>query len=273
MSKILLCDNGSRKPGATLLLRQLAQRLSAECGQHVEAVSLQHADKIKPELIDNKPARTLPGFLQENLQHGERSFLILPLFFGYSRALTSYIPEQKALLEVEFGSFELSIADVLYPLPQGDERLPQILADHIINALTADPDVAQTAVLVDHGSPVPQVTAVRQRLAQEVQLIVGDRLQLSQACMERREGSEYDFNGELLEDWLTTQARAGKKSVIVSLMFLLPGRHAGNGGDIEEICQSVMQKYPGLNVVLTPLVAEHDRIINLLCDRLKKVLG
>jgi len=54
--------------------------------------------------------------------------------------------------------------------------------------------------------------------------------------MERREGKQYDFNGPLLEQWLEQKVARGEKSAIVALMFFLPGRHAGDGGDIEQIC-------------------------------------
>ncbi len=272
MQKILICDNGSRKPGATLLLRQIAKNLTVSCDHSVDAVSLQHADKIDPTLLDDEPAQTFYEYIRQNLIQGHRSFIVLPLFFGRSRALTSFIPEQQALLEQEFGQFKIAIAEVLYPLPVGEKRLVNILADHILNVLDESTDQTQTAVLVDHGSPVARVSAVRQNLAHEVQQVLGKRVNLEQACMERREGLEYDFNGELLEDWLIRQAQAGVKSAIVSMLFLLPGRHAGAGGDVEAICQRVIQTYPDFNVKLTPLVAEHEGLIDLLCIRLNALL-
>ena len=272
MQKILLCDNGSKNPGATLMLRQVAKKLSTSCGHPVDAVSLQHADKISAALINNEPAWVFKDYLRLYLQQGIRSFFVLPLFFGKSRALTSFIPDQQALLEAEFGPFELLVADVLYPLPDGDIRLAEILADQIVAAQKNNQEQTQNVVLVDHGSPVARVTAVRQKLAQEVQQVLGERVHLEQACMERREGSEYDFNGELLENWLIRQAQTGIKSAIVSMMFLLPGRHAGAGGDIVEICERVMQSYPDFVVKLTPLVAEHDGLVDLLCSRLQAPL-
>ncbi len=46
---IMLVDNGSAKPAATLMLRQLAERLSHKCGQQIHPVSLCHADRISSE--------------------------------------------------------------------------------------------------------------------------------------------------------------------------------------------------------------------------------
>lgn len=90
--------------------------------------------------------------------------------------------------------------------------------------------------------------------------------------MERREGKEYDFNGQLLQDWLTEQANRQSAGAVVAMMFFLPGRHAGAGGDIAEICQSVMDKHPGFKVVITPLISEHPDFVALLARRYKDML-
>jgi len=87
---------------------------------------------------------------------------------------------------------------------------------------------------------------------------------IDQAVMERREGKQYDFNGPLLEQWLEQKVARGEKSAIVALMFFLPGRHAGDGGDIEQICFRIEQQYPGFKVYITSLVAEHTGLIDLL---------
>jgi sirohydrochlorin ferrochelatase len=269
MTKILLCDNGSKVAEATLMLRKIAKNLSHKSGCKVDAVSLQHADSINPESLSNEPAQLLADYLAQQLKQGEKDFIILPLFFGKSRALTSFIPEQQRRLESQFGAFTIRIAEVLYPLPQGDPALAEILYDNIRRSMLRDKLEAGDFVLVDHGSPVPQVTEVRQRVASELNDLLGENNELLQAAMERREGKQYDFNGELLQDLLTRLASSGKKSAIVSLLFLLPGRHAGRGGDIEEICANVMHENPGFNVSITDLVGQHEGIVNLLNERLK----
>ncbi|WP_353057295.1 hypothetical protein [Salinicola sp. JS01] len=48
MRKILLVDNGSLRPAATLNLRRLAAALSQVSGEAVEAASLLHSFKIPP---------------------------------------------------------------------------------------------------------------------------------------------------------------------------------------------------------------------------------
>ena len=86
--------------------------------------------------------------------------------------------------------------------------------------------------------------------------------------MERREGEQYDFNGVLLESWLRKKAQSGEKSAVVILLFFLPGRHAGTGGDIVEICEGIMQEYPDFKIAISPLISEHELLMPILHSRL-----
>jgi len=279
---LLLVDNGSIKPAATLQLRKIAVKLGELTNQKIHPVSLQHADVVLAE------------FLREQLEQGKRDFIILPLFFGKSRALTKFIPDVQAELEEAFGEFKLKIADTLFPFPQTDARLADIIFDNIQTVAQAFSNSKHSSaeqerdtppllhsrakvggctslnniVLVDHGSPSPQITAVRNAVAEEIQTKLGQETKLEQAVMERREGKQYDFNGELLEDYLNKKAQQGEAIAIVALLFSLPGRHAGEGGDIEKICQSVMQRYPQFKIAITPLVGEHPLLLEILADRL-----
>ena len=88
--------------------------------------------------------------------------------------------------------------------------------------------------------------------------------------MERRQGAEYDFNGQLLGALLDSCAGQDADAVIVlAMMFISPGRHAGAGGDIEEICADAMARNPGLRVKISPLIGEHPLLIDILYDRLR----
>lgn len=268
MQTILLVDNGSRRPDATLRLRALATELSEISGQVVHPVSLQHADKINPDKLEGKPAEVFTDFMDKHLQQGERDFIVLPLFFGLSRALTSFIPQQQALLEEKHGCFNLVQAETLYPMPDGDDQLVDILFDHYSRLRTTD---LECVVMVDHGSPIPEVTAVRRHIVDRLQQKLDDTLVIEQAVMERREGAEYDFNGDLLEDWLEQQAGQGVQSILLLMLFLLPGRHAGEGGDIATICADAMSQHPDMNITISPLVADHSGVVELLKSRLEAV--
>ncbi len=268
MAIILLCDNGSSKPQATVQLRYLAARLSQKVNKTIYPVSLQHADKIPAEELDNIPAMTFTPFLQAMLERGEHEFIVLPLFFGNSKAVSKFIPDEVEKLKSTGSDLSVDVADIIYPLPEGEQRLPHILAEHINQNLFEDIEGTQKAVLVDHGSPSPNVTEVRKHIAENIKPLLDKHIQLEQAVMERREGSEYDFNGELLENWLTQQAENGETAVIIALMFFLPGKHAGVNGDIDMICHSVLSKYPDLRIRMTPLICEHPDFLNILETRL-----
>ena len=274
MPLILLLDNGSLRAEATKQLRQLAQALSLKSGQKIHPVSLQHANKIPVADLNNRPAQTFASFMQQHLSQGERHYIILPLFFGESRALTSFIPDEIATLTASFGDFHMDIAEVLYPLPEGEPRLVNIVYDNILATAKIHNSPLKNIILVDHGSPVARVTAVRKQIASQLQTkFSSDNVHIEQAVMERREGDEYDFNGILLEDCLLQKAEAGESTAIVSLLFFLAGRHAGKGGDIVQICETVMQKYPAFNIVISPLIADHKNLVSILHDRLQAELA
>ncbi|MCW8962347.1 MAG: hypothetical protein OQL16_01030 [Gammaproteobacteria bacterium] len=172
MPCILLVDNGSRRASAGLQLRRLSAALSARVGQQVHPVSLQQSHKIDPSLLDNQPAQIFNEFLEQHLADGTREFIVLPLFFGNSRALTSFIPEQVRELEIRHGEFTLRVAHTLYPLPDGEPLLAEILHANILQtAKQHDMDIGHV-VLVEHGSPLPEVNQVRRSLAERLHQIM-----------------------------------------------------------------------------------------------------
>lgn len=268
MPVILLCDNGSTRAAATLQLRNLTTELSKKSNHTIHPVSLQHANRIPAEELGGTPAHIFHEFMTQQLSQEQREFILLPLFFGKSKALTSFIPDEVKRLKKQFGDFDLKVADVIYPMPEGEILLSTIIHEHIIDTTDKNNLPLKNIVLVDHGSPVQKVTAVRNHLAQKVQEKNVVNIQLEQAVMERREGKEYDFNGDLLKDWLTSKAQSSESSAVVILMFFLAGRHAGSGGDIVEICDSVMQQYPHFKIAISPLITEHPCFIDILQQRL-----
>ena len=270
---VLLVDNGSSRAAATRALRDIAQRLSVASGRPIFPVSLQHADKIPISELDGIAANVLPTFLSEQLEQGQRNFLVLPLFFGRSRALTGFIPQQFELLTQRFGVFELKQALPLSPLPEGEPRLAEILADHVQQCVEAAGHKPDRVIVVDHGSPLPEVTAVREQIAESLKAFLASGLTIDQAVMEKRVGAEYDFNGLLLKEQLGVVMSVQDRSrVVLAMLFLLPGRHAGPGGDIEDICREAERCHPGLDVRISPLVGDHPLLIDILNERLEAAL-
>ena len=187
--KIILLDNGSSRPDSTLSLRRIAASLEGRVGRPIHPVSLLHADKVPAEALDGRPAETLEPFLRSKAGAGNSRFLVLPLFFGPSRALTEFIPAKTALVSAEIGPVDARVADVLCPLPAGEPLLTQILEDNIARRASAENISPERLVLVDHGSPIREVTAVRVRLAADLRARLGPRALIQEAVMERRTGS------------------------------------------------------------------------------------
>ena len=270
---VMLVDNGSTRAASVLSLRAIASRLAAACGHPVHPVSLQHADRVTPDQLDGIAAQVLPVFLRNQLSAGLRKFIVVPLIFGNSRALTSFIPEQAALLAEEFGPFELRLAEALVPLPRGEPLLARILAEQVAQCSAALGTLPTRVVVVDHGSPQPEVTAARAKVTMGLRDHLAEGIALGQAVMERRRGAEYDFNGQLLADMLDSCAAQDPHAVVIlAMMFIAPGRHAGPGGDIETICRDAMQKNPGLRVGISRLVGEHPLLVDILNQRLRALL-
>ncbi len=268
MPHVLLLDNGSSRPDSTLTLRRLAAALGERLGQPVRPVSLQHSDKVPAQALGGLGADTFEPFLRRTLSEGERDFLVVPLFFGPSRALSQFIPETAAACERDFGPLRVRVAPELCPLPAGEPRLASILADHVAATAEAAGIAHRRVVLVDHGSPIPPVTAVRRWLAGRLRERLGGETQLEEAVMERRPGAGYDFNGDLLELVLNRLGEADAMGpVILAMLFLAPGRHAGAGGDIAGIIAAAEQSHPGLRIHATPLVGAHPALIDILANR------
>ncbi len=261
----LLVDNGSREPAATLALRGLAAQLSPRLGQAVEPVSLLHSAGIDPVKLGGTPAEILVPALERRLAAGQSEFVLVPLFFGPSRALTDYLPENLARLREKYPALQVRLAPPLHAVDDG--RLAQILADQV-SALLAVPHPEPVRVaLVDHGSPVAGVTAVRNALAEQLAGLLGSRVAAVAPCsMERRPEPADDFNGPLLAKLLATPPWSEGR-VVVALQFLLPGRHAGPDGDVAEICRQAQTRQPGLRTQMTGLVGTHPLLLEILADR------
>lgn len=267
--KLLLLDNGSLEPAATQSLRRLAVAMAQGLGREVEPVSLLHSNKVPEAQLGGRPAEILVPYLKRLLAEGVSDFDIVPLFFGPSGALTEYLPARIAALQAG-GWPALSVriapclAESMFP---GDDTLSSLLADNLAVPLAECALGAPTVILVDHGSPKREVTAVRNMLASALRARLGSRVRaVLAASMERRPEPEFDFNEPLLERALAAlPPEAGE--IVLSLLFASPGRHAGPGGDIARICEAACALRPGLRVRISPLVGEHPGLVSLLIRR------
>ncbi len=275
MKRILLVDNGSLRPQATLNLRRLAGALAQATGEPVEAASLLHSHKIPAEQLEGEKAVTMGPLAERLAAEGVTELVIVPFFFGPSQALTRYLPERLAEVQAEYPRLSIKVAAPLVDTLGGlDLRLARLLADNVRQVMEQAGGLERpTVVLVDHGSPIPEVAAVRNYVAGQLGALLSEEAGcVTFASMERREGDEYRFNEPLLADLLASRALAGRE-VILAMLFLSPGRHAGEGGDIAEICEQAMAASPGLTVTTTRLVGEHDGILEILASRVTQGLS
>ncbi len=274
MPRCYLIDNGSLRPAATLNLRRLATGLSERSGLEVLPVSLLHSNKADFAELDNKPAEIFEPRFEADLIAGERDFLVVPLFFGPTRAITDFLQVRALQQRKNHPDFRLRIAPFLYSGEEASDRpLVRILAEQVRETIRKRQLRGAPVVLVDHGSPVEAVTTVRNALASEVaRELGGEAKSVVPASMERREGEQYAFNEPLLERQLDT-AGYNRGDVIISMLFLSPGRHGGPEGDIAQICGEAEKRNPGLRTHMTPLVGEHPGMVEILEARLEAGLG
>jgi sirohydrochlorin ferrochelatase len=255
-TRILLVDNGSYEPAATLALRGLAREVGKRIGQEVRPVSTMHSTKIDAALLGGEPAVIFEQAVRQAKADGLDELIVLPLFIGPSRAITEYLP--KVFADAEPGSMKLSIRPPLF----GDDGagLTGMLADNLRQ--TGWTKGRGTVLLCDHGSPIPEVTACRDALAASLREALGLKPEELVACsMERREGAEYDFNEPLLERALQN----AKGDAVILMLFLLPGRHAGPEGDVATIAKE--HAPDEVRWKLSPLLGTHPALPALLRRR------
>jgi sirohydrochlorin ferrochelatase len=275
---VFLIDNGSLRPQATFWLRCLAEALSARMDLSVQAVSLLHSHKIPADELGGQPATIVKRRLRECLEAGHRDFVCLPLFLGPSLAISTYLPE---LIEAERGRYpdiRVRIAPVLAgpDVDAPDPRLASILAEQVRKL---HPERTTKIALVDHGTPIREVNRVRNAVAKQLAETLGPEVAAVQACsMERREGVDYAFNDPLLEslggsvDQSTNGGDFRGGRLILAMFFILPGRHAGEGGDVSAIADGLIEAGAFGQIETTALLGEDPRILDILEDRVRAVI-
>ena len=238
----------------------------------INPVSLLHSNKISDSKLNNIPADVFEPYVSEKVKNGTNEFLILPLFFGRSAAIYEYLPQRMEDIQQECGQFDLKIAPPLVDLDDANnDDVAQILADLVREEISYNKLDFPSVTLVDHGTPRIKVNEVRNFIAEQLALILKDEVQcVKPSSMESREGEEYSFNKPLLEDVLGSSEF--ERDVILSMLFISPGRHAGKGGDIDKICAESSKKHSALKTFMTGLFSEHEGSIDVLNKRLNQGL-
>ncbi|MEM1221627.1 MAG: CbiX/SirB N-terminal domain-containing protein [Verrucomicrobiota bacterium] len=273
--RIFLSDNGSLRPEATIALRGLAESLSERLDYLVEPVSVLHSHRIDPAEIGGQKARIFNPALNRSIEAGENSFIVLPLFLGPSLAITSYLPELIEKARRKASDLNVVIADPLAgaSVDTPDVRLAEILAENVQNTIAAESMERPAVALVDHGTPIRPVNQLRNAVAEQLAEKLGNAVsRVVATSMERRDGPEYAFNEPLLESIDQVGGSSGA-DWIAAMFFLLPGRHAGAGGDVAEICDDVIQRGTVDRIAMTPLLGGNQKLIDILEDRARDALA
>jgi sirohydrochlorin ferrochelatase len=248
--RTILCDNGSLNPAATLRLRQLAAALSNRLGRPVDPVSVLHSDKVDPALLKGDKAETFETYARRAKAEGIDALEIFPLFIGPSLAVTEYLPERAAAVGITL------VTRPVLAAPGREEACCDLLLDNL--RATGWTNGSGTVLLCDHGSPLPAVAAVREDLAARLRRRLGLRAdELIGCAMERRAGPDYAFNEPMLADAI----RGASGKAVILMLFLLPGRHAGAGGDVARLCAE--NAPAGLSWTVSPLLGDHPGLMGL----------
>jgi sirohydrochlorin ferrochelatase len=265
--KVVLVDNGSLEPAAHAGLRAAAAAIGAKADVRVEAVSWKHSDRIPPAALSGGPARTLAPWIRAQVSAGEREFLLVPFFISPQGAIGSALRGDLVRLQRETGGFDFSFTRGL----ADGAALAEIVADRVRQAAAAGGLRRPRVIVVDHGGPSRASSEIRDRVAGAVRAELGKSVgPLGAASMESPRGPGFEFNRPLLADLL---AQADSGDVLIAPLFLLPGRHAGPGGDLGRIARDAQARLPGLRCHFTELVGTHPGAIDALAGAVASALG
>lgn len=265
--KVVLVDNGSLEPAAHAGLRNAADSIGRALDVKVHAVSWKHSNRIPPAALEGGPAMTLGPWVRSQVASGEHEFLFIPFFISPQGAIGSALRADLALLREETGGFEFTFSRGL-----GDGApLASIVADLISQEIHTRALRKPSVIVVDHGGPSRASAEIRDRVAESARIELGGSVgTVMAASMESPEGPGFEFNRPLLAEALDD---VGSGDVVIAPLFLLPGRHAGAGGDLERIAGEAAARYRGLRCHFTALVGSHPATIDALAAAAAGALG
>jgi hypothetical protein len=273
---LVLFDNGSLRPAPALQLRQIADKVGFMLGRAVTAASVLHSDKIPAGELGGQPFPLVEQVARAFMARqpgGE--ILLVPAFFGPSRAITHHLPGRlDALSPRPRWRMAPCLVDCANAADEGAPFVAAALAGEARRVIAAHNLSANAAkiLLVDHGSPERAVTDVRERLGAQLRALLGAGVaHVGVASMERRGGERYVFNEPLLAGALRAPP-FDDGDVVVLLQFLSPGRHAGANGDIAAICEAARAVRPGLRAWRADPIGGSPEIAELLRKRFAALL-
>jgi sirohydrochlorin ferrochelatase len=266
---VALIDNGSLEPAATRNLRAVAAALSAEAEVMVHAVSWKHSDRIPIDSLGGEePGVTLATFIRTQLAAGRRQFVFVPFFISAQGAIGSALRGDLEKLRREHSAtpfeftFTTSLAD--------GNVIARIAAARVRDTMATAALRHPSVIVVDHGGPSPASAMLRNELATEIRALLGPEIAaLAAASME---GATHAHNRPLLAEQLRAPGFA-VGDVVISPLFLSPGKHAGRDGDIAQICRAADAANPARRCHRTELIGTHPLAVKALAAALRTTLS
>lgn len=248
----LLVDNGSVRDHAALFTRKLAEKIQQASSEKVLAVSLDHSFRIPVEKLNGIPVPILNALLSELAEQSSlKTLTILPLLMVGGGAIYQKLQAQVDVFRSRRPDVTVKMAKALIdPNETSAFSIPALMVKNIEATLAQTAEVRPDVIVVDHGSPVQVASEMRNWVAQEVEkrLDPGTFGCVMAASMERRPGENYDFNEPLLQTALQQCADRGVDMVVISKLFLQPGKHSGKKGDIDGIVQNFQKTNQQLDI-------------------------
>jgi hypothetical protein len=267
--KVALIDNGSLEPAAHDGLRAAAAAIGEAAGARVEAVSWKHSNRIPAGALRGGAAWTLAPWIRRQVSAGEREFVFIPFFISPQGAIGSSLALDLGRLRDETGGFIHSFTDGIAECG----ALSAIVAGRVREAAAAGGLRRPAVVVVDHGGPAHASADLRDSVASAVRGELGTDIgPLTAASMESPDGPDFEFNRPLLAEALGSPG-FDSGDVVVAPLFLLPGRHAGPGGDLEAIAREAQRRSPRLRCHFAGLVGSHPAAIEALAGALSSAIG
>lgn len=263
---IALIDNGSLEPAAQLNLRAVAAALAERAGFTVQAVSWKHSDRIPANLLDGRPAQTLAPWVRAHLARGEREFVFIPFFISAQGAIGSALGGDLEHLQRETGGFDFIFTDGL----ARRDAIAGIVVDRVRETIAARSLRQPSLIVVDHGGPSPTSAALRNALAVQIVAELGSTVGPANAAS--MEGEAHAHNRPLLAGLLGSPG-FDRGDVVIAPLFLSPGRHAGDNGDIAQIRRAAESRLSELRCHVADLVGTHPRVADALAEALRTTLS
>ena len=122
--------------------------------------------------------------------------------------------------------------------------------------------MTRAILLVDHGSRLPE--------ANETLRVVADLLRRISG-LEIVRHAHMELGRPSIKEGVTACVQAGADEIIVHPYFLVPGRHST--GDIPRMVEEAARRFPGLRVVVTEPLGIHEKICEVILERIRRVEG